>query len=350
MGATRHETPEQRGTRRSGIGGSTVVFVLILCVAVVAVLAMANRDRLSVHSDVGTPTQNEATAQSTGANRPPEILNLSAATDRIQPFDLCDIVCEAIHPDGRDLTYEWSASAGSIFGEGPQVEWGSPISEGLYRVSVVVHDGRGGSAEHSISLRVKANAPPQIVSMSSDTDWLSGGGSARFWCEAMDPDGDDITYEWSATGGELFGQGDSIIWLAPDEIDSYWITVTVRDSYGGEARRALPISVTPLEPPEIQDMIVKPLNTNMFKRHGDFWTIYQGRSCTVECVVVEGDGPFSYEWSADYGTLTYEGPVATWEAPKGIVGASIVVVVTDVNGNRSTASALVYVDTCPCSF
>ncbi len=327
-----------------------MLITLVAVVGVLVVVAGSNREHLSVHSDVAVPTPDASPAQSTDVNRPPEILGLTAATDRVQPFDLCDIVCEAIHPDGRDLTYEWSASAGSIFGEGPQVEWGSPISEGLYRVSVVVSDDHGRSAEHSISLRVKANAPPQILSMSSDADWLSGGDSARFWCEAMDPDGDDFTYEWSATGGEIFGQGDAIIWLAPDDIDSYWITVTVRDVYGGEAKRALPISVTPVEPPEIQEMIVEPLNTNMFKSHGDSWTIFQGRSCSIECVVADGDGPFTYEWSADYGTLTSDGAVANWEAPKSVVGATIVVVVSDADGNRSTSSALIYVETCTCSF
>lgn len=343
------ETKEQPGTRRFSGGKKPLLFTLFALVAILSVVAGTNRDQLSVHSHVETPAPIETPVQSVDANRSPQILDLSAATDRIQPFDLCDLVCEAIDPDGDDLTYEWSVSSGSIFGEGPQVEWGSPISEGLYRVSVVVRDGRGGSAEESISLRVKANAAPHIVGMSSDTEWLTGGGRARFWCEAMDPDGDAFTYDWSATGGEIFGQGDAIIWLAPDETDSHWITVTVRDVYGGEATRALPISVTPVEPPSIEKMLVEPSNTRMFKAHGDSWTIYQGKSCRIECVA-DGDGPFIYEWSADHGTLTADGPVANWESPKSTVGATIVVVVTDASGNRSTASALIYVETCPCSF
>lgn len=350
MTDTSDETRQKPHGGRSNGRNKGVILTLVAIVALLGVVAGANRDRLSVHSDVGAPTPDETHVQSVTTNRPPQILNLSAATDRIQPFDLCDLVCDAIDPDDDVLTYEWSVSSGSIFGDGPEVEWGAPISEGLYRVSVVVRDGRGGTDEESISLRVKANAAPQIMSMSSDTDWLSGGDSARFWCEAMDPDGDDFSYHWSATGGEIFGEGDAIMWLAPDETDSYWITVTVTDAYGGEARRALPISVTPVEPPSIEEMVVAPLNTKMFKSHGDSWTIYQGKSCSIECVVGDGDGPFTYEWSADHGTITADGSVASWESPKSTVGATIVVVVTDVNGHRSTASALIYVETCPCSF
>lgn len=331
--------------------GRAILVTLIVCVVALALVTALNRDRPSVRSDVAPPTQENTLAYSSEENSPPEILSLTAATDRVQPFDLCDVICEAIHPDGEDLTYEWSASAGTIFGEGSHVEWGAPLSEGLYRIAVMVRDAHGGSDESSISLRVRANRPPQIIRMDSDTNWLPGSGSAYLWCEALDPDGDELTFQWSATGGELFGQGEAVIWQAPEGIvDAYWITVTVVDSYGGEARRALPITVTPRDPPDIRALIVEPLNTSMFKTHGDSWTIYRGRSCTIECVVEDGNGPFSYEWSADHGTLTYDGAVATWEAPNDIVGTTIVVTVTDRDGDKSTASALIYVDTCTCSF
>lgn len=322
---------------------------LVLLAGVAIILVTGNRDQLSVRSDISVPEQDEASAVSNPENQAPEILSLTAATDRIEPFDLCDIVCEAFDPDGDELTYEWSASAGHIYGEGPRIQWGSPLSEGLYRISVVVKDGRGGRAEQSLPLKVRANRPPQITSMASDVEWLPEGGSARLWCEAADPDGDNITYEWSATGGEFFGQGPSVIWLAPEESDSYWITVTARDPYGGEAQRAVPISVTPVEPPSISAMVVEPKETSVFKAHGDSWTIFAGGSCTVECVVTDGKGPFTYQWSVDFGDLQADGPVATWQAPNKRVGATIVVVVTDVEGSKSSASALIYVETSACS-
>ncbi len=338
----------QTGSRaRSWKRALGVGFVLLIGAAIMIV--SANRDQLSVRSDIHVSEQDEISVVSTLENQPPEILSLTAATDRIKPFDLCEIICEAFDPEGDELTYEWSASAGDIYGEGARIQWGSPISEGLYRISVVVKDGRGGRAEHSLPLKVKANRPPQITRLASDVEWLPEGGSALLRCEATDPDGDHITYEWSAPGGEFFGQGSSVIWLAPEESESYWITVTARDPYGGEASRAVPISVTPVEPPSISAMIVEPKKTSVFKTHGNSWTIFAGGSCTIECVVADGKAPFTYAWRVDAGDLHADGPVATWHAPNKRIGATIVVVVTDIDGSKSSASVLIYVETSACS-
>ncbi len=274
------ETPERpgyeqragdsRGRRRAYV----TVILLVLMAGAVAILASAEGDRLSDQSGVDAPEQDETGVASNPESGPPVILSLTAATDRIPPWDVCEIVCEAFDQGGDELTYTWSASAGDIYGEGPRIEWGSPMSEGLYRISVVVENAHGNRAERSMSVRVKANTAPQITSIASDADWLFPGGSTLVWCEAVDVDGDEITYDWSASRGELFGQGASVIWLAPEEIGSYWITVTARDAYGGEEQRALPISVTPVEPPGIVAMVVEPIDTRLIKAHSDSWTIF----------------------------------------------------------------------------
>jgi hypothetical protein len=323
--------------------------VVLVIVAVIGVVAFMNKDRLLVKSDVSTPTA-QPSATTEVANTPPEIIALVAASDRIQPFSICEIECEAVDPDGDVLTYNWTVSAGDIFGEGPRIEWGSPIAEGLYRISVVVDDGRGGTAEHSLPLRVKENRAPVIPSMSVDADWVAAGESVRVSCEVSDPDGDEVVLTWTVTGGTVTGQGSAIIWTAPEEDGVYWIAVFARDAYGGEARRTVPISVSSGEPPQIDGMFVHGVNTDMLQKAGNDWMIYQGRSATIVCAVADQTAAYTYEWSADFGTLTADGATATWVAPTSRAGATIMVLVTDEYGNQSSASVLIYVETCTCSF
>ncbi len=336
------EEPD-RNPKKAGL------IVLAIALVAVGIVAFVNKDRLLVHSDVTAPLSEPPAAPST-PNRPPEIMTVTASTDRIEPFSICDLECQATDPDGDVLTYVWSASSGDIYGNGASVKWGSPVSEGLYRVSVVVEDVSGGRAEHSVSLRVKENAAPEILSLSADADWVAAGSSSRFSCAVVDGDGDDVSVEWEVTAGELFGEGDAVIWLAPEEGDVHWITVVARDAYGGESRRAMPVTVTSGEPPKIVGLFLHGMNTDMLQKRGNDWIIYKGRTCTIKCAMEETSGPLTYEWSADFGTLVADGDTATWEAPSSRVGATILVVVTNEYGYKSSASVLIYVETCTCSF
>lgn len=75
--------------------------------------------------------------------------------------------------DGDALIRTWVASQGDILGKGSTIEWGAPNAEGLFSLSVTVDDGRGGVAELSTSLRVKANYAPEIASLSAASDWVA---------------------------------------------------------------------------------------------------------------------------------------------------------------------------------
>ena len=326
--------------------------VVAACVAVVLVIVELDSGRLSVSSDVQAPLpgDEEEEPAAPAPNSPPEIVNIATATDRITPSGICEVLCEAVDPDGDELSYTWSAPHGEIYGEGPAVEWSSPDREGLFRIGVTVDDGRGGTVEHSISLRVKCNSAPEILELSADVDWVASGKTAYFLCATSDADGDEVSHEWEATAGELFGSGAGVVWLAPEEEGSYWITVWARDAYGGESKRSMPISVTYSDPPTLGRFRVKSVNTNLLKPSGDAWKIFRTGTCTIECVVAEGDGPFTYEWSVERGSLTSDGPVATWKAPGERISADIVVHVTDVHGNTVTGSVLMYVETCGCAF
>jgi hypothetical protein len=343
---------DEQKQKSKGSQKKAALIVSLVCVGVVAAIVLMNGDRLSVNSDVSNPPPpEEEEAEAPAPNTVPEIISVVAATDRISPFDLCEVTCEAVDPDGDPLTYTWESAQGDVYGEGPVIEWGAPTEEGLYRLSVTVEDDRGGSADFSISLRVRANLIPQIVTMSASSEWIVPGESVVVSATTQDGDNDELTYEWSCRAGEFLGQGTSVLWIAPEEIDSYWITLDVADAYGGEARRAIPISVTEGEPPTLGAFKIEGIGTDLVKPTGDAWKIFRGRSCSIECVVLEGEAPFTYEWSAEMGTLHQDGsPIATWDAPEGREQLDIVVKVTDSHGNSTSGSVLMYVETCTCAF
>jgi len=340
--------PEKKN-QSGGAQRKAAVIVGLVCVGVVVAVIAMNSDRLSVHSDVSDPV-GVRTETTSGPNRAPAIVSLTPAIDRILPFDICEVVCEAVDEDGDALTYTWVASQGEIYGEGATVEWGSPDTEGLYNLSVTVDDGRGGIAESSTSLRVKTNYAPEIASLTAFSDWIIPGSITYVSCSATDADGDEIAYEWVITGGETFGQGRSVVWVSPTQPGSYWLTVYARDAYGGESRRGIPISVALSEPPKIGKFVVVGVDTDLLKPSEYGWKIFRGRSCSIECVVADGDGPFTYSWSAELGTLVTDGAVATWNAPTNRVTASILVDVTDVHGNTASGIVSISVETCTCSF
>ena len=346
--ANRKAMHKVKGCARSRAAGLGT----LVCVILLTAIGGMGCGQTTVSSDIPEQPASQGTGASVSSqpNAPPEILSLAAVADRIAPASLSEVVCEAVDPDGDELTYTWSSPVGQIRGAGASAQWSAPDTEGLYRVTVTVEDSRDGVVEQSISVRVRANQAPEIHELSSGADWVPTGKSVYLSCVADDADGDDISYEWEADGGEFFGTGRGVVWLAPVEEGSYRLTVWARDAYGGETKRAMPMTVTYHEPPDLGRFRIKGSNPDLLKPSGDAWKIMKGNTCTIKCVITEGDGPFTYEWSASRGTLSSDGEEATWQAPLERAAVDIVVHVTDVHGATATGSILIYVETCGCAF
>ena len=85
--------------------------------------------------------------------------------------------------------------------------------------------------------------PPVVDSLTSEWRQVKQSMSVPIECAARDPDGDDLSYAWSATGGSINGEGAAVSWIAPDAYDTYTITVTVTDGDGGQDTESLEIRV-----------------------------------------------------------------------------------------------------------
>lgn len=183
-------------------------------------------------------------------NQPPTINFLTAEKEA---FTLSEsqIVCEANDTDGDTLTYQWSADGGTIKGEGSSVAWVAPDTAGNYTVKVVVTDGKGGEATDSTTIAVidKPNQPPTITSLTIDGSPPGEENRIRQWttktiqCTAQDPDGDNLSYLWRATGGKITGEGNTVAWTSPGVNGDYTVTVVVTDSRGDKAEVSIVFKV-----------------------------------------------------------------------------------------------------------
>jgi hypothetical protein len=87
------------------------------------------------------------------------------------------------------------------------------------------------------------NEPPTINSMAADADWVLPFGSLNVTCDASDPENDELSYEWTTSGGNITGTGPEVVWTAPSGVGTYNITAVVSDSYGGSATHSLNVDV-----------------------------------------------------------------------------------------------------------
>lgn len=345
------ETPEETKEQPPRVPNRTrKTAILVTAAAVILVVAAI----IGIHSGwlARTLGSNDGSPTNDETNSPPAITSLTAATDRIMPLAITPVSCAAVDPDGDVLVYSWSASGGEIVGDGPDIQWHAPETEGLYRVFISVSDGRGGVSESSLALAVRANNAPEILVMESelgdDVGWVVPGASVYVRCEAEDVDGDELSFSWSATEGDLFGQGQAVIWIAPETLGLHWITVEVEDTYGSVEERAIPLTVNASRPPAILGFTLKALDTDQFKPYGDSWRIFKERSCAIQALVDDPDTSYAYDWTAELGSISGDGPNAVWIAPAAPKGwVNIVLQVSDAHGNRSSATVRIYVETCP---
>ena len=94
-----------------------------------------------------------------------------------------------------------------------------------------------------------ANRPP-TVTLTCDPCTIMVGDESQLRADAQDPDGDPLTYAWSAPTGEFQDPGnrETQRWLSPDEfVPPVPVTVTVDDGRGGMASDTTTITI--LEPP-----------------------------------------------------------------------------------------------------
>lgn len=182
-----------------------------------------------------------------------------------------------------------------------------------------------------------ANHPPEISSLIAERVQVLPSRSAspsiiEVRCIASDPDGDTISYEWSTTGGKFAGSGETVSWVAPENLGNYQIKVTVKDGRGGSSVASLTISVVSNRDPEILSLVAEPS------------AVLPGGESSITCVARDPDGDtLTYLWRASAGNVIGTGDEVTWIAPDRGGQFSVTVTVGDGKGGQNAAQVSIEV-------
>ncbi len=170
-----------------------------------------------------------------------------------------------------------------------------------------------------------ANHRPAIISLVATPERILPSESCQIVCTASDSDGDELSYNWSASGGVINGEGAMVTWTAPRSEGSYNVTIIVIDGRGDEVTKQVTITVRANRPPTITSLTA---DAN--------WTIPLG-SLQVTCDASDTDGDeLIYEWTTDGGDISGTVPQVTWTAPEEVGIYHITVSVTDDHGSSAT--------------
>jgi outer membrane protein OmpA-like peptidoglycan-associated protein len=166
--------------------------------------------------------------------------------------DAVAIHVNASDPDNDTLTYAYSASGGAVDGSGPDARFNTTgLAEGTYTVTAKVDDGKGGTASCATDVTVakKPNQPPTI-SCATDRSPIMPGERTGITASASDPDGDPLTYSYSATGGQVSGDGPKATFDSTGlAAGSYTVKCSVSDGRGGTADASTNVDVQQPPPP-----------------------------------------------------------------------------------------------------
>jgi hypothetical protein len=170
-----------------------------------------------------------------------------------------------------------------------------------------------------------ANHRPVITGLAAEPERVLPSGKCQIVCNATDPDGDELSYGWSADGGAIIGEGDTVTWTAPASVGSCNVTVIVIDSRGGAVTDYVTITVRTNRAPTINSLEAEAP-----------WTTPSG-SIQVTCSATDLDGDeLSYEWTTDGGDISGTGVVVNWTAPQEVGIYDVIVVVRDGHGREDT--------------
>jgi hypothetical protein len=195
------------------------------------------------------------------------------------------------------------------------------------------------------------NYSPVIDSLDAGVDWVIPSHSLQVTCNASDRDGDELSYDWSASEGNITGTGSTVTWTAPGEVGIGEITVVVDDGQGGSDTDSLILFAANGTLPIIEDMVVTAREPKYLKETSYGYKVGKGKEYDIECVASNTSGELIYEWLCDGGEISGEGSIITWTAPDIATIVTIMVAVFDTADHMDNDSIVFSVVSCTtCEF
>ena len=196
------------------------------------------------------------------------------------------------------------------------------------------------------------NSSPAITSLVASSTELGPSESASLAVSASDPDGDALTYAWTATGGTFSGANTATpSWTAPATAGKVTLTATVSDGNGASAGLSVSVDVRTYHARGSASLSTS-FNTWPVVSQVSASPGHVAVSGTVSLSVSASDSEghtLSYSWSqgscaGSFSSSTAQSP--TWTAPATAPSTGscpLQVTVSDGNGGGSTGTVTVKV-------
>jgi len=164
----------------------------------------------------------------------PRIQALASANSQVEFGDSTAVFSKTFDADSDNFTWIWSAGGGTISGVGAAVQWIAPAAGGTYEITLIVADesGHRDTATLNVQAVAEINQAPQLGGIQKSAAYVGTNGMLELTVPALDPNGDPLTYAWTANAGVLSGTGNTVNWTAPASQGIVQFTVTVSDDQG----------------------------------------------------------------------------------------------------------------------
>ena len=183
--------------------------------------------------------------------------------------------------------------------------------------------------------KVKPNRPP-VASCSADKTsvYAESGDIVTVRVRASDPDGDPLTYTWTASGGRVDGTGAEVRWNSAGTTSGvYTVGVKVDDGRGGTASCGVDIRVEP-----------RPNRPPVISCSADRSTVLVGERVHITAVASDPDNdPLTYSWRTNGGQIIGSGASVELDT-SGVAPGHYTVTGRVDDGRRGAADCTVEVD------
>ncbi len=196
-------------------------------------------------------------------NEAPLIDSLVVSSTTVQTGDSVSLTAAVHDPNpGDSVTLAWTASSGTFSDSSAATSsWTAPSSTGIQTLTLTVRDSQGIAVSISLTINVISGDPtnatldisfnrlPVVSRLSSSLNRLDAGQSTAVSVDASEPDGDALSYQWTATcPGTWTNATSSAASFVPssvptDACNNCRLTVTVQDGHGGQTTGSLNLCV-----------------------------------------------------------------------------------------------------------
>jgi hypothetical protein len=186
-------------------------------------------------------------------NNVPVVAGLEATPSWLENGVATILAAHASDADGDSLSFAWSSSCVGTFSDGTastSFVLDAAETATSCTVTVKVSDGTGYETTGELALPVghpEFNEAPAIVGSTQSSTTADSGEAVTLVIEAVDPEGNTLSFVWSASSGSLSASIDTLTtshvsWTAPSPVEANtYVTVVVSDARGATTSQTFQI-------------------------------------------------------------------------------------------------------------